>query len=321
VPLRAGASGWEENRDYGKQPDTIGCRLRGRTLGFFTGMNCDDAGLVAPARKLLPLLARAKTKVDTMAVLSDGSGVVLLEDGYARLTPAGGEKRRGPWKKQPDSVVALDDASFVVATEAGVFRVASDEGISPIVVREAAGAEAQPLEGASEFRLELVGKEVWVVLTHDKKVKVAARPASTPWTRYLPPKPTQEEIDAKKPPHGLPSPVKHTDACTTPFVMLASNNSAYYTFRDSVAAFYGQADLQEALTFVQFTRGETSFFGVQTKTVDQANRVMELAKKVKLSPQLTCLDAVGNIPDPTNPPGDLRVYFVNLEQSTLIWPM
>jgi len=42
---------------------------------------------------------------------------------------------------------------------------------------------------------------------------------------------------------------------------------------------------------------------------------------VKLSPQLTCLDAIGNIPDPTNPPGDLRVYFVNLEQSTLIWPM
>jgi hypothetical protein len=321
VPLRAGAKGWEEIRDYLKQPDTIGCRLRGRTLGFFTGTNCDDAGLIKPARRLLPLLARAKVKVDYMAVLSDGSGIVLLDDGYARLSPAGGEKKSGAWKKLPDAVVALDDASFVVATEQGVFRVASDDTVAPAVLKDTAAPEAQPIAGATEHRLELVGPEVWVVFAHDDKTKVAARPADTPWRRYLPPRPTQEEIDAKKPEHQLPNAVKHTDTCTTPFVMLASNNSAYYTFRDSVAAFYEKGDLQDALTFVQFSRGETSYFGVQTKTVEQANQAMELAKKVKLSPQLRCLDAVSNIPDPTDPPGGLRVYFVNLAHSTLIWPM
>jgi hypothetical protein len=78
--------------------------------------------------------------------------------------------------------------------------------------------------------------------------------------------------------------------------MLASNDEPYDVFSASTAAFYGKTELQGA-TFVQFSRNGATYFGLQTKTHEQAKQAVEIGKGAKLHPRLTCLDALGNIPE------------------------
>jgi hypothetical protein len=319
VPLRAGASGWEQVSE-GREPVRVGCHLESSTRALVRDEGrCDDSGLSVAARRLLPSLSRTKESPERLVVLPNDGAVLLFAGGYARRSGVAWESRTGPWKAAPDAAVALDDGRFVVSSAEGVHVVSATEEVMPVVLTASDSPEASPIEGASSARLELVGGEVWVRFEHDGKVKLAAPGADTPWKRYLPPAPERAKGATEQAALEMPQPVNLTEACTTPFVMLASNNQPSYVFSASTLAFYGQTDFQDA-TFIQFSRDGATYFGLQTKTHEQAKKAVEIGKSAKLRPQLTCLDALGSIPDPVDPPAGVRVYFVNLARSTMIWP-
>ena len=48
--------------------------------------------------------------------------------------------------------------------------------------------------------------------------------------------------------------------------------------------------------------------------------VQRIANAQRIKPQLACLDALGKIPDTTNPPAGVQIYFVNFEQKQLLSP-
>jgi hypothetical protein len=213
----------------------------------------------------------------------------------------------------------LEDGRFVVSSAEGVHLVSKSDEVTPAALFASDTPESSPIEDASSIRLELVGDEVWVRFEHDGKLKLAAPGAAAPWKRYLPPVPDDSKAANDQAAPELPQPVNLTDTCTTPFVMLASNDQPSYVFSASTQAFYGHPELADA-TFIQFSRNGSTYFGVQTKTHEEAKKAVEIGKSVKLHPQLTCLDALGSIPDPVNPPKGVRIYFVNLAHSTMIWP-
>jgi hypothetical protein len=317
TPLRAGASGWEAASD-GSDPKAWACASSG-LLSQLLGLHerCDDAGFAPLAFKLVPALARAAEPPNRLVIPPGGQAALVLAAGYARLVGDKWEKRSGPWKEEPDFAVALEDGGFVVATKTGVHLVSKDDRAFEVVLSDADGPEANSIEGATEVALVPLGDEIWVSFQHGDKLKLAAVDEASKWKRHLP---ALQKPEGEPPAAELPSPVKLTDSCTTPFVMLASNNDPRYIFRATTEAFFGHGELQDALTFVQFTKEKTTFFGVQTKTREQAEKAAEIAKGIKLSPQLTCFDAVGHIPDLTRPPAGVRVYFANLAHKRMLWP-
>lgn len=324
APLRAGESGWAQSAE-GSEQKRVGCHLQASTRGLVRDDGrCDDSGLSVTARKLLPSLAHAPVSPERLVVLPEGGAVLLLADAYARLVGERWEKRPAPWKATPELAVGLEDGRVVVASGEGVHVVSASDEVSPLTLTASDAPEAAPLTGATSVRLELVGAEVWVGFEHEGKLKLAAPSESAAWKRFLPPAADPSKADPSKAEpaevaHAIPQPMNLSDACTTPFVMLASNDDPSYVFSASTAAFYGKTELQDA-TFVQFSRNGATYFGLQTKTHEQAKQALEIGKGAKLHPQLTCLDALGNIPDPVDPPKDVRVYFVNLAHSSMIWP-
>ncbi len=316
TPLRAGASGWAAASD-GNDPKAWACASSG-LLFQLLGLRerCDDAGFAPLALKLVPALARAAEPPNRLVISPGGQAALVFDGGYARLVGDKWEKRPGPWAEEPDFAVALEDGGFVVASKSGVHLVSKDDRVAEVALAES-GPEGKPVAGATELSLVPLGDEIWVSFQHGDKLELAAVDEASKWKRYLP---ALQQPDGEPPAVDLPNPVKLTDSCVTPFVMLASNNDPRYTFRATTEAFFGHGELQEALTFVQFTKEKTTFFGVQTKTREQAEKAAEIAKGIKLSPQLTCFDAVGHIPDLTRPPSGVRVYFANLAHKRLLWP-
>lgn len=280
---------------------------------------CDDSGLSVTARKLLPSLAHAAERPDRLVVLPEGGAVLLLADGYARRVGERWEKRPAPWKATPETAVGLEDGRVVVSSAEGVHVVSPADEVSPVTFTASDGPEAAPIEGASSVRLELVGPEVWVRFEHEGQLRLAAPRADAAWKRFLPPVVERSTGEGAQVAHEIPQPTNLSEACTTPFVMLASNDQPSYVFSASTQAFYGKTELQDA-SFVQFSRDGSTYFGLQTKTHEQAKKAVEIGKAAKLHPQLTCLDALGHIPDPVDPPKGARVYFVNLAHASMIWP-
>ena len=317
APVRAGETGWAFSERV-DAPRESACASSGSIRALLRlHAGCDDAGHAFLARKLLPSLATASEDPQQLVVLPNGGAALVFERGYGRLVGGKWEKKPAPWSERPERVVALEDGSFVTASKDGVHLVSKNDQVVSVDLVESGGPEATLIKGATETSILPVGDELWVRFVDGDNLKLAAVDEAARWKRYLPPVPKEE---AKAAEVELPVPVKLTDSCTTPFVMLASNNDPHYTFRASTEVFFGHDELQGALTFVQLTRDKTTFFGVQTKTREQAEKAVEIGKGMKLSPQLTCLDALGHIPDLTRPPAGVRVYFANLSHKQLLWP-
>lgn len=112
----------------------------------------------------------------------------------------------------------------------------------------------------------------------------------------------------------MPPLVAFTEACSTPFVMLATPPHLGTYYETTGRGLAGHHELAPLLTFVEFKRGKTNFFGAQAKDEAAARKLMEVIKAriPAMKPRLGCLDAVGHIGDPYTAPKEMRMVPLHL---------
>ncbi|MGC4068973.1 MAG: hypothetical protein QM784_30870 [Polyangiaceae bacterium] len=209
-----------------------------------------------------------------------------------------------------DSVARLATGYTLVATSTGLYVVGRDGKSQPL---EWSGGDvpSKPHLFVIQNHLAMLGvvgakmrlyrfenNEPLAVPHHGRKTNQATE------NRTAPPK------DAE----SIPAMVKFTSACKHPFVVLFTPPGANWDYRSLAANLTGQGDLQDHLTFVEFLRGETVYFGAQADTEDLARALIGayVGRVPKAKPQLGCLDAKGYLPDPTTDKWDARTVSINL---------
>jgi hypothetical protein len=113
---------------------------------------------------------------------------------------------------------------------------------------------------------------------------------------------------------SIPAMVKFTSACQHPFVVLFTPPSRDWDYRTLAANLKGRSELQDHLTFVEFLRGETVYFGAQADNEDHARALISayVGRVPQAKPQLGCLDAKSYLPDPFVDKWDARTVAINL---------
>lgn len=124
--------------------------------------------------------------------------------------------------------------------------------------------------------------------------------------------------EPKKPPkpdgESIPAMVKFTSACQHPFVVLFTPPSPRWSYATLAANLKGYAALQDHVTFVEFSRNGTVYFGAQADSEENARALMSayVERVPKAKPQIGCLDAKNYLPDPTVDKWDARTISINL---------
>ncbi len=303
--LVLGATGWETSSEG--HPRSLGCQLVS-----WVAPGRDESGCSEPRRGLLPELAKAPFRVERIVTLPDGSGVAVLRDGFARTTKL--EKKPAPWTEQPGDVMPLSDGSVFVISNATLYRIMPDDSVKVVEAKD--GDKLKKLEGVDYVRLHALGLEPWVSFNDAGKQWLAMTPEAGSLTAFLP-APAQRK---PREPHDIPQPTKLEDSCTTPFAILSSNQSPHWVFETTLSHFYADPTLQGDATFMSIQRGNGTFFGVQLKSREALKKVEAIASANRIKPKLACLDALAKIPDPTNPPAGVEVYFANMAQKQLLAP-
>lgn len=115
-------------------------------------------------------------------------------------------------------------------------------------------------------------------------------------------------------PEEMPAPSFFHAECKTPFVLFATSPPLMWDKIPEAVRLTRLGDLQDDLTFVEFMRQGTYYYGAQAKTEESAKKLIDAAKAqhVHLRPALQCLDATGRIPDRYAPPAGARIVVLNL---------
>ncbi|MBK8258652.1 MAG: hypothetical protein IPK82_39085 [Polyangiaceae bacterium] len=299
----------------------------------------------APPRHLDDALLRAPAAGGWYTIVHGGKAPpVLVEKGKLHrwvnnawvTTPAPWEGRYSRPRADNGERWAerLANGTTVVAASNGTFCVSATGEITPIVV------DGKPELSAQPSNVYIADSGLWVLTPSHvlfASDDTAGRPAPHELrVPYTPPKPVQPVASAASaqpsaaassvaPVVEMPMPVKLTDKCTTPFVILATHQKRFEDYPTVRRSFEGHSEWQDDLVFVEFQRAGVVYLGAQAKTPDLARKVADAVTTGEplLKPQLTCLDALSHIPDRYSPPVYGHVWGLNLTTGATVnflWP-
>ena len=233
----------------------------------------------------------------------------------------------------------LANGSTLVTAENGAFVIRSDKTIVPVSLDTKAKVASHVVGGSA--LLTAAGDKLAVfvpqstdelrVATKEPREKPKPKPKTKPKPAAPPaPEPAADAdaqatadaalaVEADAAPAEpdkteMPAPLPFSDACKTPFVLMVTPPRPGHHYEHISKAFAGSFELQPALTFVEFVRGNITYFGAQATDEASAKRTIEVLKSrvPAIKPQLVCLDAVAQIPDPYAPPDGMRIVFLHL---------
>ncbi|HEY4122942.1 MAG TPA: hypothetical protein VGM56_33990 [Byssovorax sp.] len=208
----------------------------------------------------------------------------------------------------------LTSGATAFATDKGPFSFAN--GVLTRIDLPGVNLDGVTLEEASLLVWPVDGA-IWfgVIGADDSKVFAPAGDAfaAAPEPPQTEPTGPNDVVDAGARMDWTATPTRLTDACTTPFVILATPPpDPNWAPGDTLAALKGHFELQDELTFVTYFRAGVMYFGVQTKTTDEAHLVMELVEKRRMKPQLTCFDVAPHTPIGAEPAKGVMLERVNV---------
>ena len=200
---------------------------------------------------------------------------------------------------------ATDKGPFLYSTKGELTRVDLPGVKLDDANSEAEAMTAWPVDGAIWFGVRGADDSKVFAPTGDAFAAAPEPPAEKPRERR---KASDGDLDE------MPAPTNLSDACKTPFVVLATPPANEYNWRPSATlpALAGHFELQDDVTFVTYRRGGVLYFGAQTKTADEARQIADLVKERQLKPQLACLDAVAHSALGAEPAKGVQLLRVNV---------
>lgn len=237
------------------------------------------------------------------AAFVGGGGPLLWGNGVRLELVAGGERKDVPgvqWDRDASGLRLADGRTVVVSSK------------SAWLLDKAGAPTKLAIQGATQ--VAEIGGAAWIVAEEGGHTKLLA-PRDEKAFAVL-----GGAAPAPGPAAKIGFPKKRVDGCATPWVTLATppqRNWDYATTRDAIK---GKAKgLQADVTFVEYVEGTSVVFGAQCKTAKACDDLATLfEQETKGKSFAGCLDALGAIPNPDQPPENARVVYVDLESGDLL---
>jgi hypothetical protein len=203
------------------------------------------------------------------------------------------------------TVFATDKGPFLYSTKGELTRVDLPGVKLDGATFEDGAVSAWPVDGAIWFGVKGADDTKVFAPTSDAFAAAPEPPAEKPTTRR-----ERKDTDLDE----MPAPTNLSDACKTPFVVLATPPANIYgwTPTETLVALKGHFELQDDVTFVTYRRVGVQYFGAQTKTADEARRIVDLVKERKMKPQLACLDALAHTAIGAEPAKGVTLLRINV---------
>lgn len=270
--------------------------------GVVRGSHSTDRGL--PPREYDDALVTAPVTYTPEVRFFFGAGgptIVLDSHAFHEWDGKAWTKKTAPWNETPEGA-RLADGRTLVTTEAAAYLVDKQGEVAPVELPK----------GASELRRYEIGGKLWLT-SEEKGVSVYRSELRT----FDEPKRKAAASKPKEPVEGganEPSQAPFTDACPTPFVVLATPPSIDSPVPTLAKGLQGHTELSAALSFVAYKLGAQPYFGAQAKDEASARKLIDVIKSAILGirPQLVCMDALSHLPDPYDPPAGIRRVWLHL---------
>lgn len=221
----------------------------------------------------------------------------------------------------------LKTGATLVTADNGAFLLDKDRRIVPVGL-ETKDTIASHVIGGQPWLISKKSSDLMVFVPEpSEKLDVAAKEPREPppdESRRAPAPPASMDAavavdsDASPEKAEMPAPLPFSEACKTPFVLLATPPRPGHRYEQIGKGLAGSHQLAPVVTFVEYVRAGTTYFGAQAEDEASARKTIELAKSriPGLRPQLVCLDAKSRIPDPYDPPEGMRIVFLHLGSGT-----